>query len=354
MPEPRYAALVSRVEETLSAFLDLEEDKALRIAPEVAPLAAQVRRAVMSGGKRIRSLLCYWAWQGVTGRESDAVLRASSSLELLHAFALAHDDVVDESGLRRGEPSMHKVFERLHAEREWGGDGARYGKAVAILGGDLLLSFADQLFFGSGVDAAALERARPIYDTLRSEMIWGQYLDLHVQTAGLIDRELARRVLQAKSGHYTAQKPLLIGGALGGAPPDVLEAYGAYGTAAGEAFQLRDDVLGIFGDPEQTGKPAGGDLREGKRTLVVAEAYAAADEESRAFLLEHLGDRRMARTTMEQLRRLIVETGALARAEEAIADATERALAALDGVRLASGVDESLRAMAIALRDRRF
>lgn len=354
LSHPAYFDLVRRVDEILGAFLQAEVEGAAAIAAEARPLAEAVRDSVLQGGKRIRPVLCYLGWSAVRDGDAEPVLRAAASLELVHAFALMHDDILDASDLRRGRLTVHKQFEEVHARNGWRGSSADYGVGAGLLGGDLLLSYADRLFSTSGVAPGALLRARSMFDELRSEMILGQYLEFHVQAIGATDPNLALRVLHAKSGHYTVQKPLLLGAMLGSAGDDVATAFAEYGEAAGEAFQLRDDMLGVFGDPAVTGKPTGDDLREGKRTVLVAEAAARGDDAELRLLLDSLGDRTMSSATLDSLRQLFVDTGAVEQVERRIADATQRAAAALDGLPIDEDVRRALDAIAVSLAERSF
>ena len=247
------------------------------LGPDLVPLLQAIADLV-AGGKRLRAAFCYWGWRGAGGPDCAEIVQAATAFELFQAAALLHDDVMDASDTRRGRPAAHRRMAALHRENGWEGDADRFGEAAAILAGDLCLSWSDELLSHSGLPAAAIGRARPTFDLMRTQLMGGQYLDVLEQvlprSAGGGTAERARRVIRYKSAKYSVEHPLLVGGRLAGAPPEQLAAYSAYGLPLGEAFQLRDDVLGVFGDPALTGKPAGDDLREGKRTVLVAEALA--------------------------------------------------------------------------------
>jgi geranylgeranyl diphosphate synthase type I len=245
---------------------------------------------------------------------------------------------MDGSDTRRGQPAMHRRFAALHRGEDWHGDPESFGRSAAILIGDLCLIWADELLNTSGMPAEALLEAQPVYDEMRVELMAGQYLDLLEQALGGGTVDSALRVARYKSAKYTIEKPLHMGAALAGAGPDVLVAYSAYGLPLGEAFQLRDDVLGVFGDPASTGKPAGDDLREGKRTALIALALADAGPAETAVVRRHLGDPHLSAAGVEQLRDIIVETGALDRVEVLIADLTALAL---EGLRVAPMQDDA-------------
>ena len=214
----------------------------------------------------------------------------ASALELFQAAALIHDDVMDGSDTRRGQPAVHRRFAALHRGNHWLGSSEDFGVAGAILAGDLCLSWCDEMYAGSGLSPESLAAGRAVFDLMRTELMCGQYLDMleQVQATTTVDR--ARHVILYKSAKYSVQQPLLLGGTLAGASRELLATYDVYGRALGEAFQLRDDVLGVFGDPATTGKPAGDDLREGKRTVLVAVTLERCSPAEAAVVRRSLGD----------------------------------------------------------------
>jgi geranylgeranyl diphosphate synthase type I len=323
------ADLRERVDKALTAFLAEQGNRLDAVSSSLSPVQDAIGDFLLTGGKRLRPAFCYWGYRGAGGADSDPAVSAAACLELLQACALIHDDVMDGSDTRRGRPSMHRRFGALHRSERWHGDPQSFGLSAAVLLGDLCLIWADELLNTSGLPAEALLRAQPVYDEMRVELMAGQYLDLLEQAAGGGTVESALRVARYKAAKYTIERPLHLGAVLAGAGPEVLEGYSAYGLPLGEAFQLRDDVLGVFGDPSETGKPAGDDLREGKRTALVAMALTAASEGQATVVRRHLGDARLDEAGVAELRTVIVETGALARVEALIVELTDDALAAL-------------------------
>ncbi len=355
----RLAELGLRVNDALERFLDRAEPVVTRIGPELDPVAEVTRQFVLAGGKRLRPAFCYWGWRATGAPDSDGALNAAASLELLHACALIHDDVMDASDTRRDRPSIHRRFADLHLSGGWRGDPEAFGASAAILLGDLCLVWADQMFGECGLDPAAIDRARGIYAEMRVELMAGQYLDvlssaLHESgsaTANLAT-ERALRVARFKSAKYTIERPLQLGGTLAGAPAELLAAFSAYGLPLGEAFQLRDDVLGVFGDPAVTGKPAGDDLREGKRTALVSLAEQRAAPRAAAQLSTLLGDRNLDAEGVATCRQVISECGALAEVEALIVRRGAQAREALLVPTLDHGARRSLEALAAAVTDR--
>ena len=353
-PEPRLAAerLRASVQGTLDEFLAEQAQILAGISPDLVPFTDWLGE-LLAGGKRLRPAFCMWAYLGAGGTDLDHALRASAALELLQACALVHDDVMDDSDMRRGKPAAHRRFATLHRGSTWAGDSQRFGDGAAILLGDLCLSWADEMIYRSGFDSDALARAKVVYDRMRTELMAGQYLDLLEQARGGGSVERALLVVRYKSAKYTIERPLHMGAALAGANDAYIDTLSDYGLPLGEAFQLRDDVLGVFGDPVETGKPAGDDLREGKRTILVATAMQRATPDQAAHLREGLGDPHLGAEAIDDLRRIIVDTGSLAEVEFLIGQRTDEAVAALAGADLAADARSALEQLAIAATSRR-
>ncbi|MGW4393799.1 polyprenyl synthetase family protein [Amycolatopsis nivea] len=331
------------VAQTSSAWLDVVGRRCLAEAWEFAAARAAEHFAgraegllaetalpdFVAGGKCLRPLFAYVGW--CCGKaESDAALRAAASLELLHCFALAQDDVMDQSPVRRGRPALQARFARWHADQGWRGSARRVGDSAAILAGDLFLVWAEQMLRGSGLDPTALARGWPHYDRMRSELAVGQLADLVGDARALPSWETALDVLRRKSGNYTVRRPLEFGAALAGCDAAGLDRLGEFGGLVGEAFQLRDDLLGVFGDAAATGKPDGQDLREHKASSVVVLAARMAGPRQRAALAEVAAVEDVDDGVVDRWRGLIVATGARERMEELIRERTEKAIAAAD------------------------
>lgn len=311
--------LVDRVDAHGAALLAVSDD----LHEAVRALGGAARR-----GKRLRAAFCLWGARGGSGGTDVAGgVEAAAALELFHLAALVHDDLMDRSDDRRGEPTVHRRFADAHRSGRLAGDPEQFGAAVAVLAGDLCLTWSDDLL-ADAVDGAVpgtARRARAVWSQLRDQVIAGQYLDVLGQASRETDPRRIARVVRYKSAKYTVEQPLLLGGALAGAAPALLERYSAFGLRVGEAFQLRDDVLGVFGDPAVTGKPAVDDIREGKRTLLVAYAEERAGRAQRLVLERHLGDPASGRAEVAEVREVLVETGALQRVEDRIVDLVARA-----------------------------
>ena len=343
--------LRDRVDEALNEWIQAARPSIASISPDLEAFVDTLAAFVLDGGKRLRPAFCYWGYRAALrpgGDETadDTIVRAAAALELLQACALIHDDVLDRSDTRRGGPSVHRRFATAHHAGDLVGDAEAFGNAAAILIGDLALVWADAMLTGSGLDPEALQRALPMWDAMRVEVMCGQYLDVVEQVRGGGSVERALRVARYKAAKYTVERPLHLGAAIGGGDGDLLDGLSAYGIPLGEAFQLRDDLLGVFGDPQLTGKPAGDDLREGKRTVLVAYATEHANDEQLAVLTSRVGDQQLDADGVEALREIITSTGADVAVERLIAERAEAALAALESTAMADDARVELRALA--------
>ena len=349
MTGPADADLIKRVDATLAEFLDGRATSLAEVGPELAPVAEQARR-FLDGGKRLRPSFAYWGWRTVRSVDDDdtALVSSAASLELLHACALVHDDVMDASATRRGRPATHTAFAALHRANGWTGDPDLFGAAAAILLGDLLLSWADAMFAAAALPPAVAGRTRHVYDDMRQLVMAGQYLDVLVQARGEFSADDALRVARFKTSKYTVEGPLHFGAAAAGASDETFAALSAYGLPLGEAFQLRDDVLGVFGDPAVTGKPAGDDLRSGKPTALLTWAGQLLPDTARP-LLAACDAGTLDDAGVDALQQAMADAGVRERAEDAVADLVSRAHRALDDLDVDPEADAALRDLADAV-----
>ncbi len=423
-----------QVGRVLEKFLGQQRPVLAAISGELLPWLEAIGE-LLAGGKRLRPAFCYWGWRAAGGSDCPEIISAAAALELLHASALVHDDVMDASDTRRGRPAVHRRFAERHATGGWRGSADAFGVGAAILIGDLLQAWTDELLHGSGLPAGALLHGRPVLDAMRAEVIAGQYLDLLSQAAGDDTVDSALRVVRYKSAKYTIERPLHLGVALAsaaiaspahsgqvvaspsaasparhdlarhspavGSPAQydparhspavdspaqhgparhspavdspaqhgparegrqadmaaseqaIAAACTSYGIPLGIAFQLRDDVLGVFGDPAETGKPVSDDVREGKRTVLMAMARRRATAAQAAVLDRHLGNPLVDETGAAEVRAIVTDTGALAECEAMIDRDVAWALRALDGAPITDIAKDALADLAVAATARR-
>jgi geranylgeranyl diphosphate synthase type I len=337
------------VQDRLREVLEPEESRWSAFDDDLAEPVREIGRLVLVGGKRLRPAFCHWGYVGAGGDPDDAmVVNAGAAFELMHAFALFHDDVMDDAASRRGEPTTHTVFAQYHRENAWAGEARRFGEGMAILVGDLAFVYADQLMAGASAPAWA------IWNELRIELNVGQLLDIMGSVRNERRRHKAERICRYKSGKYTIERPLHLGAVL--AAPDradvLLPALSAYGLPLGDAFQMRDDVMGAFGDATETGKPVGGDLREGKPTPLMARAMEAATA-GQAEVLSLVGSVHLTDDDVARVQQAITDTGALADLEATITALTAEAVAAIERAPIAEEARQELVTLADYVSRRR-
>ncbi len=274
--------LKTRIDAVLCGFVEHEACLLEQVSPQLAPVGAQLRAAV-ADGKRLRGMFCYWGWRAAGQGETTPSYRAAASMELVHAAALVHDDLIDDSAIRRGSPTTHVALRRAVPG---GGQRDTAARALAMLVGDLLMAWAGQLFAGCGLPGAYVSRARTLWSTLARELIAGECLELLRTGAPAPEAQPARvqdavQVARYKTAKYTVEHPLHLGGRLGGAGEGLLRTFTAYGMPLGEAFQLRDDLLAVFGDSTLTGKANLDDIAGAKPTALMACALEMADAAER-------------------------------------------------------------------------
>jgi geranylgeranyl diphosphate synthase, type I len=377
----------TEVARALEMFLARQREGLAAIGDDLLPWL-DAMEGLLAGGKRLRPAFCYWGWRAAGGADCPEIYTAAASLELLQASALVHDDVMDASDTRRGRPAVHRQFASLFAAienaasgqsgAERSGAAEQFGVGAAILIGDMLLSWTDELYHASGLSAGILSRGQPALNAMRTEVAAGQYLDLLSQVSRSTSVRAALRVMTYKTAKYTIERPLQLGAALAAGaaartvsddsarppadarPLAALEATAAgieatcteYGIPLGIAFQLRDDVLGVFGDPARTGKPVSGDISEGKRTVLVALARERATASQTRVLDRYLGDRNLTEAAAGRVKTVLTDTGAVAECEALIGASVKEAVAALDGAPITDEARTALAALAVTATDR--
>jgi len=333
---PTPTELVGAVTGQLRSYLARRRSDAAYIGADYDALIGTLEDFVLRGGKRLRPAFAYWGYRAVTPGPDDDVddgmLRLFSALELLHACALVHDDVIDDSATRRGRPTAHMQFAGLHREKGWLGSADQFGRSAAILLGDLSLVWADDIVAAANLSPGGQRRVQRVWSDIRTEVLGGQYLDIVAESRGTHSIDTAMNVNTYKTASYTVSRPLQLGAAAAADRPEVQAIFHGLGTDLGVAFQLRDDVLGVFGDPAVTRKPSGDDLRAGKRTVLLAEAVQRAErsDPAAAELLRSSVGTELSEAQVGELCSVIESVGALGAVEEHISTLTRRALEVLE------------------------
>lgn len=345
---------LSALEEEMESFFSRQQSLIQQISPETLPLLDSIR-ALSQGGKRLRALLAYWGYRGAGGQGSNpSIIKAGVAIELFQTAALIHDDIIDASDTRRGAPSVHRRFEADHRRLGYKTSPESYGISSAILAGDLCLSWSEMVF-ASIPQSTVGSQARYIFDLMRTEVMAGQYLDILGEVVAQQEPqealERAQNVIRYKSAKYSCEQPLALGGALAlnlpeGQENSLLAGYRAFALPLGEGFQLRDDQLGVFGQPEVTGKPAGDDLREGKRTVLTALTALAASQQQAQQLEEALGQPDLSLGQIQEIQKLMRDLGALDALEDMIEAKSQQALTALEALEIDPIVVQALKDIA--------
>jgi geranylgeranyl diphosphate synthase, type I len=354
-PGPAHLEQIRRdVAAALDGFLARQRVVLTAISDDLLP-CLQAMQELLAGGKRLRPAFCYWGWRAAGGEDCPAIYAAAASLELLQASALVHDDVMDASDTRRGRPAVHRQFTVREAARDRAA-AEQFGTGAAILIGDMLLSWTDEMYQASGFPPDVLRRGQRALDAMQTEVAAGQYLDILGQARRSTSVAEAMRVIIFKTAKYTIERPLQLGALLAATSPATADAVTAvctgYGIPLGIAFQLRDDLLGVFGDPSRTGKPTSGDISEGKRTVLMALARERASGRQARLLEERLGDRTLTLEGAAEVKEVLTGTGAVDECEALIAANVKEAVAALDGAPIAAEARSALAALAVTATDR--
>ncbi len=331
----------------LERYLDGRERLCRESSPALEPLAGVLKSFSLRPGKRLRPFLVVWGSRAAARLPDEQVIPVAAAAEMLHVFALAHDDVMDCSDTRRGLPTVHRLFESWHAQRRLRGSSVQFGLSGAILLGDYALALSDALIDSSPLPPARKQALRDVWDRMREEVILGQFMDVAASCSSTPAPEDAiHRILSLKSGKYTLERPLQMGVAAAGGDPALHEAFSRYGEPLGRAFQIQDDILGMFGSPDVTGKPADSDIREGKSTLLISRAFREASPAEREAILAAWGRPDAREEDIERIRCIVRSTGALDAARSAAQAAADEATSALEGVPLPEDVREVLLGLA--------
>ncbi len=339
----------------LDSFLGRQRSVLAAISDDMLPWL-EAMRGLLAGGKRLRPAFCYWGWRAAGGGDCPEIYAAAAALELLQASALIHDDVMDASDTRRGSPAVHRQFAARLAASSAPQSAEQFGIAAAILIGDMLLSWTAEMYQSSGFAPDVLRRGQPALAAMQTEVAAGQYLDILSQASRSTSVAAALQVITYKTAKYTIERPLQLGALLAAPSRAAADAINAtctdYGVPLGIAFQLRDDVLGVFGDPARTGKPVSGDISEGKRTVLMALARERATAAQAEVLDRLLGDRKLTAAGAAEVKAVLTDTGAVAECEALIAANVKEAISALDGAPITTEARAALAALAVTATDR--
>ncbi|MFT4245072.1 MAG: polyprenyl synthetase family protein [Micrococcaceae bacterium] len=347
---------IKAVNDYLTDFIEEKITVARQISNEAAELCQHIYE-VAKGGKRTRAQLNYLGYLVANGKNEDLSIKIGTAIELFQTSALIHDDIIDSSDTRRGIDTIHYSYSNNHQAQGYSGNNKDYGMAAGIIAGDICMQWSEEIFSQAIVKSPQNIAARKNFETMRLEVMAGQFMDIHEEVDFNTNHELtpherAFRVLTYKSAKYSVEHPLTIGATLGGADTELLSKLSAFGLPTGQAFQLRDDVLGVFGDPTITGKPAGDDLKEGKRTTLIAYAIENSDVDTTNYLNAKLGSTELTKAEVAMLQEIIKASGALAKTEEMITNLTDTAIKELAALKINAELKAELEKLAHTLTQR--
>ncbi len=350
--EPLLADFRDTATQRIDAWLAEREQRALAESnQDVLELTSRLREFVGRGGKRLRPALVSFGYRATGGEDEEAILPLALSTELLQAYLLMHDDIMDDAEVRRGKPTAHRAFEQDHRDRGWPGDAARHGESVAILLGDLAHAYAVELFLEGSRPFAVPELGRT-FAAMCQEVVLGQYLEMTAPFRGALDRDALLQILRLKSGRYSVERPLELGVLAAGASPENRQGLARYGRVLGEAFQLRDDLLGVFGSSETVGKSVDSDIAEGKHTVLIQQTLERTAGPERQVVLEALGDPEVTAETLDRVRAVVASSGAKLAVEMMVAERLDIAREALVALTLEAQGRAFLEALVDFLGDR--
>ncbi len=339
-----------KIEDVLDEFFKEKIEYASRFGTEIKEAVEHLREYTLRGGKRLRAILMIKGY-GLLKEENEEIVKASSSLELIQSYLLIHDDIMDESELRRNGPTYHKIYEKKF-KNKLGNYSARFGENMAIIAGDLADAYAKEILLKSNFPEDLKNKAVKKLTEIIEHTGYGQILDIFSSVREDFGVEDLLKVHKLKTAIYTIDGPLQIGAILAGGDEDYLRKISDYAIPVGIAFQIQDDILGLFGEEDVIGKPVSSDLEEGKKTLHIL--YAMENEEHREYIMSVLGKKNISREELNKVREIVRESGALARAEEFATKLVNDALSALEKIDGRDEAKEFLRYIANYVVKRRY
>jgi len=342
-----------QLETRLQQWLTEKEAEAAAESGASRELTETLTRFVARDGKRIRPALLYYTYSACGGQSDEKVMPMAMSVELLHTYLLIHDDIMDHADVRRGEPAAHVIYTELHRDQGWQGSSEHFGESVAILLGDLAQTYSLELYSSVDLAPEVAGEFRQQFSVMCQEVVLGQYLEMTAGYREHLEEDELLRVLRMKSGRYSVERPVQLGYLLAGAPEATRQALEVYGLQMGEAFQLQDDLLGMFGDAKTVGKPVGADLVEGKFTLVIHHAMRHLADTDRAVLQRALGNPNLDPDEMARVQGLIEASGARQKVQDMVEERLNQAREALATVSLAPDGAGFLEGLIAYLRGRK-
>jgi len=301
-----------KIEIELKKYLAKKTKEAYQTSRYCGEMLDHITDITLRGGKRIRAALLFYSYMAHGGKDEKMALYASMSIELAQTYLLIHDDIMDRDILRRGGSTIHHIYRQL-AEKRYKGriESEHYGRSIAILAGDTANGFSNEILAELPIDSKLTRRALLELNKMYNKEYFGQLLDINSELIDNVSRNDVVRIHELKTSPYTFDTPMKLGAILAGADEKTVDRLSKYAIPLGVAFQIQDDILGMFGREEKLGKPTTSDLREGKRTLLILDALEKADRGDRQTILENLGNESVGEAELQKVKEIVQKTGAL-------------------------------------------
>jgi len=342
-----------KIDIRLRRFLKERVLKVVSISTSSREMMEHIMEFNLRGGKRIRPILVVFGYKAFGGRNENAIIDAAIAVELMQSFLLVHDDIIDQDELRRGYLTMHKIYENK-CRRCYKGDAVKYGENMALIAGDILSILGSEAILCSDFPTKCKIRAIEVFNKAVINTCFGQALDITTSLEKHVTEKDIHRLYELKTAIYTFGAPLQIGALLAGAKERELEVLSRYAILLGKAFQLQDDLLGLFGTKKKIGKPVGSDIREGKKTLLIVKTMELADDKERAFIHGCLGKKELPDKDLSRLKHIVKHTGALQYTKDLAEQQKEQSKRLIERSRLARSGREFMLGLADYVVEREY
>jgi geranylgeranyl diphosphate synthase type I len=344
--------LKEQIDLEIAQYLDQVIKEARGVDAFMTDVITHFKKTILAGGKRIRPIMMYWGYIAAGGKNEQEIIKTSISLELIHAFLLIHDDIIDRDDIRHGQKTIHATYRDHYNKFFSGDDGEHFGTAVAIVSGDFVYSLGNQVIFSSAFSSDVIVKALNKMQEIVGLTCVGEIQDVYMSYGYNVSEEKIIAMYENKTAKYTFDGPLKLGAIMAGADDALCDKLSAFAIPLGIAFQIRDDILGVFGDAKKTGKPVGSDIAEGKMTLMVHRAISLADRKQKKELKRLLGKKDITNKEIAIFQKILHDTGAMKSIDEQMKILINQSQKALDNITMHTGAKEFLSTLTQHLYDR--
>jgi len=316
------------VEKELDLFFKDKLEKADKIDPSSKQMIELLKEFTLRGGKRLRAALVYYGYRCFSNKNLKEIIKASVTMELIQSYLLIHDDIIDNDDLRRNGPTLHISYKNIAKRKYKKIDSNHFGLSMAILAGDICAAFANEIMAKLKIKEKNKIQALNVLNHSLHHVIYGQVLDVLSELRIITNKDI-EKIHRLKTATYTIESPLHIGALLAGAKQKHLKTLSNYAIPLGKAFQIKDDILGMFGEKEKVGKPVGSDIKEGKKNLLILKALESATPAQRQAIEEALGNQDLTKNQLNQVRAIVIKTGSLSYSQNLAKNLVKKAKSAI-------------------------